>query len=1400
MLSSLHISPMLLLLGIALLIVLIVVLMLVVLWRMKKKQESSEAQQEQTEEAAQDEKSAFIQKPLELETRRSVSSALRFISRNSTGGGSRYRSPWFMVLGASGSGKSTLLENSGISLSLREGAADFGVHHGIKWRFFDAGVILDVPGDFLLGADQIASDERKWKSLLRNLVRYRPQRPIDGVVLTIPATELIGDAAIAPAMMGQRGAHIFDKLWQLQKWTGLCFPVYVLITKCDIIPGFKGLASQLPSHYQHEIFGWSNPYNLEAAFDTTWVDQGFEEMARELNRLQSEIFVERNDIADVDNLFLLSGKLQELRRPLRIYLNQIFKKSAYRESLQFRGFYFTGDGSDTQEEPAAAKPVRALAATAGAGTSYALTAPGALKSSDHSAREELITGEVLGISPAVREETQHKPLFVADLFESKIFPERGLAHPSAKVYLSRNRTVAGMQIACLVTILVLTVGVWINYRRFDESRRITVPMLDQIVADLRESRATDSAHVSEQEKDTAFNLIHVMEKLTGRRFKSLFFPTSFVAALDEQVKHAMVPAFERLVYSTFRRELEHNKEHLFMDLIQAGDQNENASPLPVTSVQHTLMYRRLHKYSIDLLLLEQNIANYNDLATHGTGDPQSLIALESYLHGHNLPSSFDYEGNPYFREALQQAAGERIEITAEDRRLASEKLRRLAGRLFDQWMANNDLIGYLEGLRKKIDALDHQELQSYEGLNDLKNSLEQTQAIVNNPDLLWMANRKLALSGTINDVTKNLIQRSQYLSPKPQLEDYVDQAADQNFEILQAKLRAQRTNLTGQIVTLDNNLVRLSPEAGSLRALLQNLLDLPFVKREGTEQIRTRLSPDERLFWSKDDLQEAISLQDSYNRFQREELDSAPVTLRSTFEEVALTRLEDNMADLIARAQTFTPASPSSDPDERIASEVQNFQEASESLGTLLNDLRGLELTDTRQELLQITTSQAANLLMKIDESFEAQSPYATSGSNFERWTGENTPTRAGFDAHNPDELLQYIAFQRQQVQQYAAKAAPLVSFLDGRVPSGGKEPGRTFLKWQRIVSDLQKYQAKVPGTSLAALEDFIGAEMDKAAPENCQASFLSASASPAGDYFVQAREALRRSLYGRCRALSEENAVRAYTRLAKLFNERLAGKFPFSVPPQEQLPSEADPQDVAELFRLLDKDGKIIHLGLQNGNFGNSYSRVLAFLNQVEALRPLFGSLFVAEGDAVPVLDFVPAFRVNQARELNGNQIIDWTLQVGTDVFRYHDPQRTGRWNFGDPVKLTLRWAKDSPDQPATGASTDARLNSRTVTFEYRDAWSLFSMLTLHQPSPNDFDRMTDPDPQTLVFSVFESKNATTTAQKPDTTPQTKVFIRVKLRPPGKPDNLRLRSFPTEAPGLEQGSMQARTDAGGNQ
>lgn len=1375
-------SPTILLLGIAVLIVLLFALILWVLWRTKKKQEVTHESVDasQTEEAApaEPETKPALVKVGEPQVTSSVSSAMRFVKENSAGPGGRYRTPWFLMVGASNSGKSTLLNHSGISLSLREGTTDFGVVHGIHWGFFDGGVLLDVPGEFFMGAEQTSSDEHKWKALLRNLTMRRPQRPIDGVVLTIPCTELFGDSAMAVASIGQRSAQIFNKLWQLQRWSGLSFPVYVVITKCDAIPGFKSLAQQLPAHYQREMFGWSNPYNVEAAFEPGWIDQGFEELVRQVNRLQCEVLVERQNIENADDVFLFSSKLLELRRPLRVYLGQIFKHSSYRESLQFRGFYFCGDASEVIE--AVSEPPRALAVAAsysGAGDVFDATEPA-------------ITGEVLGLTTPSTEVRQAAPIFVTDLFESKIFPERGLARPVKTVRLTKNRWMLAAQAACLLTVLVLAIGMTINYRRLSETRNAFVTILDRLAPALEKVETAKASRsgitqLTRDEQDIADHLLRTVQSTSGYRFKTIFYPTSLAQPLDIDLENAMVPIFNNLVLPSFRQQLLEKSQQLL--IANASAESCNKAP---AYMRQLVAYQELCGFSADLVRLETNIHRYNRLARPSVGDIPSeqdrkdLSEVEKFLTKHPLPENFDK--NPYFQFAFARSQGCQIGAGDLDGRQAEVRLKGLIQPFFEQWFTANPAVVDLNDAKKRINDLDEPQTQAH--LEETKKLLEQIKSEVVDPAFAWMSKNQFELTPPLDEVTGQVISASGlFFNPTQQtnLKHFVETTGDRQFAAFTGIRSGEAADVIGNLLDFEGGGIQLSKNSEQLRSYLEKLLQQQFADKDNPNPIQASIA---QLYWKQDVLQRAVKLPEQYEGFLKAALANVPDDLHELFDAIASFRLEAGIVNLVVEAESIQTL-PSSEE------ERQNFQEAAPQLNTLLDQLHRLD-SPAYDELLAVTTRQALHLLRGIDTAFEEQFPYRTNGDTFNRWNVENTPAWA-FDAHNADELAEYVKAQRQQVQQYAAKAAPLVNFLQSQ-PSASPR-GQVFTKWNGIVSDLQQYSSKAPGTSLKGLEDFIGVNVDKVTPDNCQADFLT-TVSGGSSYFAQRQEHMRRTLLSRCRFLSQQNAVIAYSNIARLFNEQLAGKFPFSAPPQEQMPPEADPTDIAKLYGMLDNYGKSIRNGLEKGSFGDSYAQVLGFLNQMDDLRPVFGPLLSGQPNPVPSFDIIPVFRVNQGREINGNEIIDWTLQVGADSFHFHDPERTGRWNFGDPVRLVLRWAKDSPQQPASvRTANDTKLVSRTVVFEYRDSWALFRMIFLHRPAPNDFDRMVDPDPQTLVFTVADTKNATSTPSNgANSTPETKVFVRIKLRAPGKPDNLRFRSFPTEAPDLTQ-SQTSNARAGGN-
>ena len=220
----------------------------------------------------------FLHYASNLELRASFSRAVRLLRNYVTGRDYRYRVPWFLMTSEAESGKTTLLNGIGTNLSAEASAQD---DQQVNWFFFNEGVVIDVAGDFVLRNDGTAN-HRGWNTISRLLVRHRPRRPLDGIVLTIPCTDLCGPDVLNNERrfkLEQKAICLYKKLWQSQRILGMRLPVYLLVTKCDEVPGFTSFCAQLPEKLQTQMFGWSNPDPLDAPFRPDLIEQHLDSVA-----------------------------------------------------------------------------------------------------------------------------------------------------------------------------------------------------------------------------------------------------------------------------------------------------------------------------------------------------------------------------------------------------------------------------------------------------------------------------------------------------------------------------------------------------------------------------------------------------------------------------------------------------------------------------------------------------------------------------------------------------------------------------------------------------------------------------------------------------------------------------------------------------------------------------------------------------------------------------------------------------------------------------------------------------------------------------------------------------------------------------------------------------------------
>ena len=127
--------------------------------------------------------------------------------KSKRGGHSLYELPWYVIIGAPGSGKTTALVNSGLNFPLEQRSGK-GALRGVggtrncDWWFTDEAVFLDTAGRYTTQDSDAAADSAGWTEFLALLRKYRKRRPVNGVILTISAQDLMVQGH------GGREAHV----------------------------------------------------------------------------------------------------------------------------------------------------------------------------------------------------------------------------------------------------------------------------------------------------------------------------------------------------------------------------------------------------------------------------------------------------------------------------------------------------------------------------------------------------------------------------------------------------------------------------------------------------------------------------------------------------------------------------------------------------------------------------------------------------------------------------------------------------------------------------------------------------------------------------------------------------------------------------------------------------------------------------------------------------------------------------------------------------------------------------------------------------------------------------------------------------------------------------------------
>lgn len=162
--------------------------------------------------------------------------------------------PWYMVIGPAGSGKTALLREGFPSDIIYTPEAVRGTEQRlyITPHVGKQAVIFDASGALCGEPDADTLHRRLWGHWLEWLVQKRARQPLNGLILTLDLPDLL------TAGKRQREAllqTLRSRLQDVRQHLHCQLPVYVVLTKLDLLAGFSPLFTSLDKTGHDAILG-----------------------------------------------------------------------------------------------------------------------------------------------------------------------------------------------------------------------------------------------------------------------------------------------------------------------------------------------------------------------------------------------------------------------------------------------------------------------------------------------------------------------------------------------------------------------------------------------------------------------------------------------------------------------------------------------------------------------------------------------------------------------------------------------------------------------------------------------------------------------------------------------------------------------------------------------------------------------------------------------------------------------------------------------------------------------------------------------------------------------------------------------------------------------------------------
>ena len=1244
--------------------------------------------------------------------------------KNTFGSKYKYALPWFAIVGTSYSGKSSLLQG------FTQDELENKNNNVLSWWFLKNGVVLDISGNMFLEADKTKGIDSSWNALLHVLYRYRQRKPINGIILTIPANELYGKNKLSIDDIKQRANYIARRLYFTQLYLGIKLPIYIVITKTDIIPGFQSFCSEIPVRNRNNMLGWSSPFTLDTVYNPNMLNIAFDEFENELNEIRLEIFAENLMSSIKDGIFVFPSELLTIKEPLSIYINTIFKDSLSLEGGYFRGFYFTGDSKMI--------PLEKLPAGNNTSDANALAIMGT---------PDADINEAGNISASFKDEENipKKIFFFEDLLLRKVFMEDRVATPMKKRINKAHKTIFASKMILSLIVFIGTYCLFNATDKLNNNKNNLYPALYQLSSVIKDSRELDYKNLKYEDNNKLANcsnqLLSIIQKLNKINFKSAFIPASWFSDINSRIKDTLSESYKKVVIRAVYINLL-LKAKVLLDTQEFKKSNTLEEAFnPFKSKE----YIQLKEYLNDFLLLENNIKKFDNLKKFA--DPKDLNDLIKYTFNASLPSDFLKTYND-LKTILSNTSFPSLDIDSYKKMAYDnfiELLKNFVNSIFYTTSSTN-VVSQFSTFLNKLLKTNLRNLPNCKAVKDFSRALTIACSNFSDKDS-DMYNAKLFEK---NEDYKALLKNIEVLFGKEAVEQTNDiiinnvmylreQLSKLNTQLLKSKIINDKESKN------DEKIMEKEEVSDWIFELEKNLRELcaeSFMEDSEEKELITEIPEGKIMYWDMSLIDKAIAISSKYDEFCNSSLDKFPESVRDSLAIIARDNLYNIVKNTIAKAQIISDIpndiTNNSSPEEVLNRQVSELKEVSPKLTQLIEILKPDKYNKLFNNLNKLISKIGISLLVSIDKLLKDKKPYVPTNLTFDYWDGNKGGGLYLYSACDMEELELYLQVQREIVNKLAIEfAQPIVNFLNSIKYSNND----LLTKWSKIIDNYNNFSKKDLKSSINLLENFIKNTLNECTIDNIKDLIpIKDIQNNTSDYFLSIMRDIKISILSRAEVLIRQRNIVRYEKLREYYKKYLENYYPFRNPNnKDEIVRDADLELVKGLISIYNEFGGTPETLLDAIYQLDEGKEVYKFVKKIHLFKELFGDLLGNNGEIIK-LKLEADFSLNRGDESNVDYLVDRVFKPNHDAnIEAINPNKSGIWYFGEPIEFNMRWAEDDKDAPKplyNPKDKDLHIEKTTARIKCEGAWSLLRFLQKYKSTLN-YNKLHDPNQNILEFKI---------------------------------------------------------------